>query len=269
MTGSIDLDAYFDRIEWGAGTSPTLETVAGLLHNHVSRIPFENLDVLLGRGVRLDLEGLQDKLLRAGRGGYCFEHATLLAAVLDALGFGPARHAARVVLQTPAAAAPRNHMFLTVALPEGRFVIDPGFGSMSSHTPIPLREGEQANDGKETHWMVRNAGHWIMRTQQGGKPVDAWASMLEHDNAADFEVGNHFTSSHPASPFVNQIIINAFTTDGRVGVSNRNVTILHNGSWRKTQLDDRRALRRLVNDHLGFDLPELERIRVPAIPEWQ
>ena len=94
MTTSIDLDAYFDRIQWGGVSSPNFETLAGLLRAHVSRIPFENFDVLLRRGVQLDIERVQDKLVRSRRGGYCFEHATLFAAVLEKLGFQPVRHSA-------------------------------------------------------------------------------------------------------------------------------------------------------------------------------
>ncbi len=70
MTISLDLDAYFERVRWGGETRPTFETLAGLLRAHMTAIPFENLDVLLGRKVRLDLEFLQDKLIRRRRGGY-------------------------------------------------------------------------------------------------------------------------------------------------------------------------------------------------------
>ena len=61
-----------------------------LLEAHIAHIPFENFDVLLGRPVRLDLEGLQSKLVMSRRGGYCFEHATLFAAVLERLDEPPA-----------------------------------------------------------------------------------------------------------------------------------------------------------------------------------
>jgi len=101
MAATVDLDAYFQRVRWSGGRDPTLETLAGLIEAHTAHIPFENLDVLLGRTLRLDLEGLQDKIVGACRGGYCFEHASLFAAVLEALGFQVARHAARVVLFGP------------------------------------------------------------------------------------------------------------------------------------------------------------------------
>src|ERR1700733_1196880 len=128
MTAFGDLDAYMNRIEWGGETSPTLETVSGLLKAHMSSIPFENLDVLLGRSVRLDLDRITEKLVHARRGGYCFEHTMLFASVLETLGIHIIRHLARVVLLVPYAQAPRTHMFLTVNFPEGIFVLDPGFG---------------------------------------------------------------------------------------------------------------------------------------------
>lgn len=269
MKSGISLDAYFDRVRWGAAVTPNFETLAGLLRAHVSRIPFENFDVLLGRGVRLDIDGLQDKLVRARRGGYCFEHATLFAAVLEKLGFQPGCHSARVIMLTPAAAAPRAHMFLTVRLPEGVFVIDPGFGPFASHIPIPLQDGAKTRGDQETHWMIRDGSRWVLRTQFGDKPVDSWVSTLDEDNPADFEMANHFTATHPASPFVNQIMINAFTSEGRVSATNRDATIWRHSRPQKKQLADRAALRRLLNDYFGFDLPEVERIRVPSIPEWQ
>ena len=116
MTTTVGLDAYFQRIDWSGSRDPTLETLAGLIAAHTAHIPFENLDVLLGRTVCLDLESLQEKIVGGRRGGYCFEHAALFAAVLEALGFQVARHAARVVLFGPLAEAKRDHMFMTVAV---------------------------------------------------------------------------------------------------------------------------------------------------------
>ena len=123
MTASLDLDAYLDRIRWGGAVRQDLDTLSGLLRAHMRSIPFENLDVLLGRPIRLDLQGIQDKLVRASRGGYCFEHATLFAAALEALGFKPARHTGRVVVFVPRTAAPRTHMFLAVPVGSRRLLL--------------------------------------------------------------------------------------------------------------------------------------------------
>src|SRR5271157_2342005 len=134
-TPVLHLDRYLERIQYGGATQPNFDTLAGLLRAHLAAIPFENLDVLLGRRIWLDLDGVQDKLVRAHRGGYCFEHVTLFAAVLERLGFHPVRHTARVVLFASRTESPRAHMFLTVPLSEGRFVADPGFGPFAPGVP--------------------------------------------------------------------------------------------------------------------------------------
>jgi hypothetical protein len=138
MTAAFDLDAYFERIRWNGDTSLSLETLGGLVQAHMRHIPFENLDVLLGRPVRLDLDSLQQKLVRARRGGYCFEHMTLFAAAIEALGFQPVPHSARVLLTSARENAPRTHMFLTVAVADGVYVLDPGFGGPAPMFPVPL-----------------------------------------------------------------------------------------------------------------------------------
>jgi N-hydroxyarylamine O-acetyltransferase len=265
----LDLDAYLQRIRWGGGTRPTLATLTGLLDAHMLHIPFENLDVLLGRPIRLDLPALQDKLVRAHRGGYCFEHATLFAAVLEALGFRPVRHAARVTMTAPRVDSPRTHMFLVVPLPEGRFVVDPGFGTLAPRVPVPLREGAAASSGPDTHRIVRDGGWRILRAQVGDTFVDAWASTLEPENAVDFALGNHYTSTFPESVFVNRVMMRALTADGRVTVLNRVVTVWRGREAHSTQLADRTELRAILNQHFGFDLPEVLQLRVPSIPEWE
>src|SRR2546422_869500 len=107
MLPAVDIAAYFERIAWRGGND-----LPGLLAAHMRAIPFENFDVLLRRRVRLDLPGLQTKLVSARRGGYCYEHASLFGAVLRELGYDVRTHSARVVMGTPRDRAPRTHMFL-------------------------------------------------------------------------------------------------------------------------------------------------------------
>lgn len=266
---SLDLEAYLDRIEWGGVDRPTYDTLAELLRAHMSCIPFENLDVLMGRPVRLDLDSIQDKLVRSRRGGYCFEHVTLFAAALEKLRFHPVRHTARVILFVPRTASPRTHMFLTVPVDEGTFVVDPGFGALAPRVPVPLVDGAEARADHEIHWMVRDGHHWMLRAQVGDKTVNGWVSTLEQDNLVDFEVGNYFTATNPGSPFVNRIMMRALTVDGRVTVMNRDLTIWRANTPHSTQLADRAALRALLVEYFGFDLPEVEHLRVPSIPEWE
>ena len=82
-------------------------------------------------------------------------------------------------------------------------------------------------------------------------------------------MGNHFTATHANSPFVNRIMMFVHTEHARVTVMNRDVTIWRGSQPHSTQLADRVALRALLVEHFGFDLPEVEHLRVPSIPEWE
>jgi N-hydroxyarylamine O-acetyltransferase len=265
---SAMLHAYFDRIGWRGATTPSFETLAGLLRAHMLAIPFENLDVLAGRPVRLDPDGLVEKLVCARRGGYCFEHATLLAAVLDELGFEVGRHAARVVLIRPRSEAPRLHMFLTVTLSGGQFVVDPGFGGPAALAPVPLKDGGAEETVGASHWMVRDGDFWILRTRIGAGAGDAWVSTLEEERPIDFAVANHYTATHSDSPFVNRLMLSRFTPEGRVSAMNREATIRRAGETESFPIADRAALRAFIATHLGFDFPEVDSLRTPFIPEW-
>jgi len=264
----FDVAAYLERIKWRGHLEPTLDVVSGLLRAHMRAIPFENLDVLLGRRIRVDLDGVFDKLVTLRRGGYCFEHSTLLAAALVHAGFAPATHSARVVMVAPRSAAPRTHMFLSVTIDGTTYVLDPGFGGHGPLVPLPLIEHHETREGPDVHRFVRRGGEWVLETPIGGTMTALWMSTLETDSPVDFVMANHFTSTWPDSPFVNRLMLRALTPDGRVSVMNRDVTVLRGTASEIRQLPDRAALRSLLIEHFGFDLPEAEQVRVPTVAEW-
>src|SRR5690349_15099497 len=123
----LDLDAYLDRIGYAGPRLPTRRVLEGLHLAHTTHVPFENLDILLGRPIRLDLDSLQAKLVRDRRGGYCFEQNTLFAAGLEQMGFAVTRLAARVRFGA-SRLLPRTHMLLRVDVEGEPFLADVGFG---------------------------------------------------------------------------------------------------------------------------------------------
>ena len=127
----IDLDAYFARTGYRGTRSPTLDTLHAIARAHVQSIPFENLDVLLDRPIDLEPDALMQKLVHDRRGGYCFEHNTLLLEVLTALGFHARPISARVRYQRPREYTPaRTHLLVRVELDES-WLADVGVGAMS------------------------------------------------------------------------------------------------------------------------------------------
>ena len=110
---TLDLEAYLTRIGYTGPRDPTEPTLSGLYRAHLAAIRFENLGIFLDGGVRVDLGSVQEKIVGRGRGGYCYEHAQLLGAALERLGFGVERLLARVGPDGETA-RPRTHLTLRV-----------------------------------------------------------------------------------------------------------------------------------------------------------
>jgi N-hydroxyarylamine O-acetyltransferase len=167
MPTGLDLDAYLARV---GGTPPLAagrEGLAALHRAHCAAIPFENLDILLGRPIALDVPSLEAKLVRGRRGGYCFEQNTLFQAALEGLGFRVTALAARV-RSGATGVRPRTHMLLRVDLPEGAFVADVGFGGDGPVEPVPLAEGRETWLGFAGHRLHREGESWVLEGNLGG-----------------------------------------------------------------------------------------------------
>ncbi len=81
------LNHYFARINWSGAAAVNIDTLRALHLKHNCTIPFENLDVLLPREIQLDDQSLEEKLVIARRGGYCFEQNGVFERVLRELEF--------------------------------------------------------------------------------------------------------------------------------------------------------------------------------------
>ena len=134
---NLDLDAYLQRIGYDGPLDPSHATLAGLHRAHLAAIPFENLDLMLGRGVRVDFDSIQAKLVFANRGGYCYEQGQLFGAVLERLGYQVDRLLARVGPDGEPV-RPRTHLTLRVGADAGTWLADVGFGN-SPPGPLALR----------------------------------------------------------------------------------------------------------------------------------
>src|SRR5262249_30167187 len=146
---TLDLDAYLSRIGYAGPREPTADVLRDVHFAHACSVPFENLDIQLGRPILLDLPSVQDKLVRRKRGGYCFEQNTLLAAVLELLGFEVTAFAARVRLGA-ASLLPRTHMVLRVRAGAEYFLADVGFGAETILSPQPWILGSELEAGHRT-----------------------------------------------------------------------------------------------------------------------
>ncbi|WP_030160542.1 arylamine N-acetyltransferase [Glycomyces sp. NRRL B-16210] len=219
----LDLDAYLAHLRYEGGRAPTLETLRALQRAHVLTVRWDTLDSFLYREVRLDVPSLQDKLIRRGRGGYCFEHVALFAAALEKLGFHFTAVSGRVQLGADSRRPrPATHAMLLVELEGARWLSDVGFGA-SPLEPIELVDGARSDAGPWPYllrWQEitqRSPGWAVHQLGEGTDGPDGWqVRQVFTENPQypiDFAVGNHFVASNDRSPFVIRPFVQRLRTD--------------------------------------------------------
>jgi N-hydroxyarylamine O-acetyltransferase len=208
LNNVFDVDAWFRRIGFDRPREPTLQTLRGVIAAHTATIPFENIDVLLGRPPKLDLESLQQKMIAGGRGGYCFELNGLLFHGLVALGFDVTGLTARVIRGMEAdASGSATHMLLRVDLPEGPYLADVGFGNQTPTAPLAMLPREEQETPHEVMRLWPVGEELTLQVRLGENWQNIYRLSPHPRLPIDYEVANWFTATHPASPFVSHMIV--------------------------------------------------------------
>lgn len=222
----LDLDAYLRRVGYDGPLTASTETLFALHRAHKDTIAFENLDVALERGVSLDLGDVQRKLVGAGRGGYCFEHNLLFAAVLERLGFPVTRLLARVRQGRPQIRY-RAHTVLIVGTGAGPWMADVGFGSEGLLDPLPLTAGPVTRVGAWSWRLVREEDQWVLQSLHEDGWFDLYSFREERHFLVDFEVSNYYTAHHSRSTFTGKVVAMRGTEDVQQTLVNGELTTRH------------------------------------------
>ena len=90
------IDEYLSRIGYLGPRDATAATLRALHERHLLSVPFENLDIHLGREIVTDEQRIVDKVVAERRGGFCYELNGAFAALLRALGFDVTMLSARL-----------------------------------------------------------------------------------------------------------------------------------------------------------------------------
>lgn len=226
MSESPDLDAYFRRIAFRGPAAPTLATLEDLHALHAEAIAFENLSPFLGEAVKLDLASLEAKMVRGGRGGWCFEHNLLFSHILIALGFDVTRLAARVRWNVAAGVVtPRSHMLLRVKLKEGDYIADVGFGGLTLTAPLELRAGIEQSTPHEPHRLEAIDAGYVLEAKVAGEWQALYTFEMHEQQVADYEVSNWYLCTHPGSSFLAGVMAARAAPDARHALRNTRYSI--------------------------------------------
>lgn len=249
----FDLQLYLHRIECAPPPAPDEESLATLQRAQLSTIPFENFDILLGRGVSLEPTAICDKLLHHSRGGYCFELNGLLLLALQALDFDARTLLARVhVRGTPTA---RTHQLILVQIGGHQWITDAGFGGHTLRTPLPLELNNPRSCEGQTYQLTQIEPWGIMlQLQSEGEWRDLYSFDLGHVTLADIALGNHYTSTHPEVFFTFDRMASICTSEGMNTLYNTTFKRDAGGMQQVQEIPEGSEYLVALRTHFGIDL---------------
>lgn len=260
----FDLDDYLARIGLPARVTPDAEGLGRLQREHRLSIPFENLDVRLGRGIAIDGASVFAKLVTGKRGGYCFEQNRLFMDALTALGFTVRPLLARVWLGAEQA-PPLTHTLSLVTIDGRDWIADAGFGG--SYAPVmALVDGWQAEapDGAsfklerdpEHGWMLSRRGD--PGSTDGRGTGEGWQRQYSFHEAevfdADLALSNHWTATAPESRFTQRTIASIVLPHGLAGLTDRRYHRRAGDNSSVAEITDPRVYRMRMSLMFGIDL---------------
>jgi len=226
---SMNVPAYLARIGYSGPTDPSPETLRQLQVAHLFTVPFENLDIYLGRKIACDEERFLHKIIQLRRGGFCYELNGAFAALLRALGF-------RVVLEKP-------------------WLADVGFGD-SFLEPLRLEtEEEQEERTGRTYRIVKVGDVCIVQRKLD---VAIWKPQyqftLQPHRLEDFEARCVYQQTSPESHFTRQRICTLATPDGRITLSDLKWIKTVHGQRTEQMLKDEEEWRKALSEYFGIRL---------------
>ncbi len=256
----MDIDAYCARIGYAGPRSSTLEVLRAIARCHPQAIPFENASVAAGAVPELSIDALEAKLVRAGRGGYCYEQNSLLQAALIEFGFGVTGLSARVRYGLPSEMeTPRSHMVLCVELPEGRFLVDAGFGGLTLTAPVKMHLQAPQPTPHETARLLPAGRDQLLQALIGGQWVDVYRFDLAPHLASDYAMQNWHTATRPNALFGNNLVATRPVAGGRHALFNRTLTWRPlGGDPQRRTLPNAATLREALREVFSITVPESE-----------
>lgn len=220
-----EISEYLRRINLDA-CEANLNGLMQLQAQHMEYIPFENLDIVVGRKISLDHASLFQKIIGNNRGGYCFELNTLYSELLQALGFSVVPVLGRVWLSNPKNLPPRNHLALLVSIDEKTYLTDVGFGGLISSVPLDIDSSETVNDKDGLVRISRLDDYQFMIQRHNEKE---WTNLYSFENlpisGEDIAISNHYMSTHTDSHFYYHKFAGRSTKEGRIGLFNNKMSI--------------------------------------------
>jgi N-hydroxyarylamine O-acetyltransferase len=249
----MTLASILSRIQYTGPRQATLETLTAVTHQFLYTIPFENLDIHLGRPIRMELPHLYEKIVTHRRGGFCYESNVLFADLLTRLGFDVTLLSARMVFGE--VVLPEFvHVTLLVKLDQ-HYVVDVGNGP-SFRKPLPLDGSDtDTSEGKEFIIGQDQGEHALFFRRSSDAPWEKrFLFTLRPRAVSDFQAMCHETQISPDSFFVQHRLATLATPTGRRTLVDQTFALEHLGQRVEQPVSSEAHFHQLLREHHGIDL---------------
>lgn len=224
----LNVPAYLDRIAYTGPLLPTADVLRNLHRAHLFSVPFENLDIALGRKIVCDESAFIRKIVEQRRGGFCYELNGAFAGLLRAIGFCVTLLSARVPREDGSDGPEFDHLALRVDLDEP-WLADVGFGD-SFLEPLRLESGaEQSHDGWQYRVVDCGSSLHMERTELAGTWKRQYSFTPTPRSLGEFAAMCQYHQTSPESPFTRKRVCSKATVDGRITVAERKLIVTRNG----------------------------------------
>jgi len=249
----LPIEPYLARIGYAGPVLSTIETLHTLQSLHNESVPYENLDIMHGVPLSLEIPALYDKVVTRGRGGYCFELNGLFAWLLRRVGYGVTEHFARYLRDEPALPMRRHRVLLAQAEGEA-FLCDVGIGACVPTFPLRFEPYLEQPQRRDVYRIVpeESLGH-VVEEKRHGEWLPLFSFTLEKQfGALDFLTTSWYCESHPDSFFNKANMVSMRTPTGRKTLDGRTFKIFDGDAVTVTEAASDEEFRVLLKQY--FDL---------------
>ena len=235
------ISRYFQRIGMALPDPmvPDSELLCKLQYAHCTTVPYENLDILRGKPLSLDIDDLYGKVVEQRRGGFCFELNGLFAWLLSQLGYEVSEYAARY-LRGESELPMRRHRVMVVKATDGTWLCDVGIGEVCPRWPIRMEEGLVQRQQDEAYRLVRDRFlGWVLMDEHGGQWRPFYSFTEEPQLPVDFIAPTFYCEKHPDSPFTAQEMFSLKTAHGRITLDGHVFKVFDGGEVTVRELADK------------------------------
>lgn len=247
--------AYLNRIGIEGPAAPTLDMLSRLQYAHLHHIPYENLDVMNGIPISLEIERLFDKIVTRGRGGYCFELNALFGWLLDRLAYRVTNYFGRFWRDEEVVPSKRRHHILQVEIDGEKYIVDVGAGAAAPRWPLMLVTDTPQVQQDESYRLMRDSIYgWMLEEKKGEEWRGIYSFTEEPTLAIDFETTSYWCSTSPDSKFKKASMVAIRTESGRNTIAGDEFRIFKAESFNSFVPDSQEQYKLSLKQYFGIEL---------------